>query len=44
MLLTVLMELIVQIKKKNISHGKLRKPVPLIPYMMGAMLLYRFIL
>ena len=44
MLLTVLMELIVQIKKKNISHGKLRKPGPLIPYIAGAMLLYRFIL
>ena len=44
MLLTVLIDLIVQIRKKNISHGKLRKPGPLIPYIAGAMLLYRFIL
>lgn len=44
MLLTVLMELNRSNKEKDISHGKLMKPVQLIPYMMGAMLLYRFIL
>lgn len=43
MLLTVIIELIDQIRKKNIlKNGRLKRPVPLIPYIAGAMLLYGF--
>lgn len=43
MLLTVIIELVDQIRKKNIlKNGRLKRPVPLIPYIAGAMLLYGF--
>lgn len=43
MLLTVIIELIDQIRKKNIlKNGILKRPVPLIPYIAVAMLLYGF--
>ena len=43
MLLTVIIELVDQIRKKNIlKNGRLKRPVPLIPYIAVAMLLYGF--
>ena len=45
MLLTVALELIVQIKNKNIlKNGKLIQPVALIPYMAVAVILYGFMI
>lgn len=43
MLLTVGLELIVQVKKHNIKKGKLKQPIALIPYIAVAMLMWRLL-